>query len=298
MRSLQFAVVDFETTGLHPTRDRVVELAVVHLDGTGEVTGRWETLLNPGRDLGPQRIHGIRAADILEAPTFDGVAGQFLELLRGRVFVAHNAAFDTGFLGEELRRAGIDGGIGEEAALCTMQLANEFLPGQGRSLVACCAAFGIEVGQAHRAAADALATARLLGAYLRRKPQPAWWRMRTSFAAGARWPEVPVQPVEWVRRQDGRRRAVPPPSPLPSLVLRRGDRIALTGEMRRSRDAWHRLLRARGLEPWPSVTRQVKVVGAADPDSLSGKARKAREYGIPIVTEQALEALLGGVRRD
>jgi hypothetical protein len=50
-----FAVIDLETTGLFPGgHDRIVELAVVHIDDQGLITGQWETLLNPGRDLGPQ----------------------------------------------------------------------------------------------------------------------------------------------------------------------------------------------------------------------------------------------------
>ena len=65
-----FAVIDFETTGLFPGgHDRVVEVAVVHADPHGTITGRWDTLVNPGRDLGPQSIHRIRAADVLDAPT-------------------------------------------------------------------------------------------------------------------------------------------------------------------------------------------------------------------------------------
>lgn len=85
-----FAVIDFETTGLFPgEHDRVIEVAVVHSDPHGTITGRWETLINPGRDLGPQRLHQIRAADVMKAPFFVQIAGQLLELLRGRVLVAH-----------------------------------------------------------------------------------------------------------------------------------------------------------------------------------------------------------------
>jgi DNA polymerase-3 subunit epsilon len=50
---------------------------------------------------------------------------------------------------------------------------------------------------------------------------------------------------------------------------------------------------ARGFSPWPAVTKKVALVVAADPDSLSGKARKARDYGIPVVGESALWVLLG-----
>src|SRR5690606_28022084 len=101
-----FAVIDFETTGLFAGgHDRVVELAVVHVSPDGVIEGRWETLVNPGRDLGPQHIHRIRAADVLRAPSFEQIAPQLLQLLAGRVIVAHNARFDLQFLAAELSHA-------------------------------------------------------------------------------------------------------------------------------------------------------------------------------------------------
>ncbi|WP_292708318.1 BRCT domain-containing protein [Microbacterium sp. 67-17] len=51
--------------------------------------------------------------------------------------------------------------------------------------------------------------------------------------------------------------------------------------------------RAVAVAPKPGVTKKVRLVVAADPDSLSGKARKARDYGIPIVGEEWLLANLG-----
>jgi DNA polymerase-3 subunit epsilon len=101
-----FAVVDVETTGLFPGSHRVAEIAIVHMDPEGNVTDRWETLVNPQRDLGPQRIHGIRTEEILEAPTFADIAPSVVQRLKGRVMVAHNLQFDYRFVSHELSLAG------------------------------------------------------------------------------------------------------------------------------------------------------------------------------------------------
>lgn len=77
-----------------------------------------------------------------------------------------------------------------------------------------------------------------------------------------------------------------------SFALNAGDLIVLTGEMTRPRSDWDIHLLSLGFTPWNAVTKKVKLVVAADPDSLSGKARKARDYGIPIVDEEGLERLL------
>ena len=63
------AVVDVETTGLSPWRhDRIVEIAVVLLSPDGEIEDEYESLVNPGRDVGPTSIHGISASDLIDAP--------------------------------------------------------------------------------------------------------------------------------------------------------------------------------------------------------------------------------------
>ncbi|MGH3916341.1 MAG: 3'-5' exonuclease, partial [Pseudonocardiaceae bacterium] len=171
-----YAVVDLETTGLHPGRnERIVEVAVAHVSPHGVITGTWETLVNPRRDLGPQRIHGICAAEIVHAPTFDQIAGELAVLLRGRVLVAHNLRFDSGFLAAEYSRCGYPVPISVEQGLCTMGLAHRYLPGSGRSLADCCAAFGITIANAHQASADALAAAQLLIGYLGLDPHAVHW---------------------------------------------------------------------------------------------------------------------------
>ncbi|MEA4944609.1 MAG: hypothetical protein VB080_09250, partial [Propionicimonas sp.] len=74
------------------------------------------------------------------------------------------------------------------------------------------------------------------------------------------------------------------------IQLHPGDRVVITGDTRRSRDEWISLLLAAGLQHG-GVTKSTRVLVAADPDSLSGKAEKARGYGVPVVTEAAFERM-------
>jgi DNA polymerase-3 subunit epsilon len=78
------------------------------------------------------------------------------------------------------------------------------------------------------------------------------------------------------------------PSLLGQFELHPGDLVVLTGEMTRARSEWERDLAFHGFTTWAAVTKNVRLVAAADPDSLSGKARKARDYGIPVVAESWL----------
>ncbi len=162
-----YAVVDVETTGLFPGgQDRIVEVAVVQVSPAGEPEASWATLLNPQRDLGPQHIHGIAAADVLGAPTFDQVAGTLAALLAGRVFVAHNASFDMCFVRAAYEGLGHDVPVVPETSLCTMRWAGHLMPHAPRTLAGCCQCAGIPLDGAHAALVDATATAALLRHYL------------------------------------------------------------------------------------------------------------------------------------
>lgn len=150
------AAVDVETTGLFPTVDRVIEIAIVVMEIDGRPVRRFSSLVNPMRDVGPTSIHGISAEDVSGAPTFAQLAGQIVAALDGVVaLVGHNVWFDNSFLKSEFARLGHD--WPDAPALCTMRLA-----GGGR-LAQCCEDFGVPVPtQAHSAEADAKAAADLL----------------------------------------------------------------------------------------------------------------------------------------
>ena len=92
-----YAVVDLETTGLWPQRsDRVLEIAIIQLDLGLAITDVWTTLVNPERDVGPVRLHGITASDVVDAPTFRQLASPLAARLSGAVLVGHNLRFDAG----------------------------------------------------------------------------------------------------------------------------------------------------------------------------------------------------------
>ncbi len=151
------AVVDLETTGGSPGFDRVIEIGVLLID-EGEVTGRWQRLVDPGFALpwGIEQLTGIRTADLKGAPTFADVADELHALLSERIFVAHNARFDYGFLKAEFARLGIRF---DPDRLCTVRWSRQLYPGvRGHGLDAVCARFGIDNAARHRALGDAEAT--------------------------------------------------------------------------------------------------------------------------------------------
>ncbi len=165
LSSLSFAVVDVETTGGRPEGgDRITEIAVVTVRD-GAIVDVFETLVNPERSIPPfiTRLTNISWEMVCDKSPFRDVCDDVLRVLDGHVFVAHNAAFDWRFVSAEVSRA-----RGRELTgrrLCTVRLARRLLPQlRSRSLdwVARHYAVEIEPGTRHRAAGDALATARCL----------------------------------------------------------------------------------------------------------------------------------------
>jgi DNA polymerase III subunit epsilon len=401
-----YAVIDLETTGLRSAwHDRVAEIGIVQLDAAGTVQQEWSTLVNPDRDLGAQRVHGITGAQARRAPRFAQIAGDVVELLRGRVVVAHNLAFDGPFLASEYDLLGVSTPLGADSGLCTMRLAGWFLPGAGRSLASCCAAAGVELRNAHCALDDARAAAGLLRCYLAMAgPRPSWARL-VADAPSVPWPAISGYGVPPVDRETA---AQPAPHFLSRLVdrlprtnqpaadayldvldralldgyisiaeadalvataadlglgqagvralhesylrdlagvaaeegplgprehqdlllvsallaltpdhvedalrqarlarrdtvgpsrfqLAAGDIVVFTGQTPEPREAWQDRAAAAGLVVADNVTRNTRLVVAADPDTMSGKADRAHRYGIPVVHPAAFARLLATV---
>jgi DNA polymerase-3 subunit epsilon len=166
--SLRYLVVDVETTGLSPrVGDRITEIAAYELVG-GEINQVFDSLVNPLRHIPPyiSALTGITWEMVRSLPPFDAHSTRLHALLEGTVFVAHNAGFDWRFLSAELSRS--CGHAPSPARLCTVKLARALLPAlPRRSLDQVAFHFGVEIESRHRAAGDALATAKVLRHFLR-----------------------------------------------------------------------------------------------------------------------------------
>lgn len=151
MMQTSWAVIDVETTGLGK-HDRIIEIAIVLLDGQG-VKKEWDSLINPLRDVSNGNIHGLSASHLSLAPTFSEMAEEIAYLLDGRILVAHNIVFDKRMLKNEFDRLGFNPDYGY--GLCTYKATR-------LTLGSACAEYGIVNSNSHSAIGDALATAKLL----------------------------------------------------------------------------------------------------------------------------------------
>src|SRR5690242_12898919 len=107
--SMREIVFDTETTGLDNKYDRVIEIGGVELVNRFPTGRSFHVFINPqGRQVNPEAlaVHGISNADLVDKPTFDAVAAEFLEFIDGARLVAHNAHFDLGFINAEFERYG------------------------------------------------------------------------------------------------------------------------------------------------------------------------------------------------
>ncbi|MEO8602236.1 MAG: exonuclease domain-containing protein [bacterium] len=154
-----WVVVDLETTGGAPAQGHgIIEIGALKLRG-GQVVERFAELVHPGRRLPPfiTGLTGITDAILADRPPIDTVLPRFAAFAAGSVLVAHNAAFDMGFL--DAARFGIDGRGFDEPHCCTLRLARRLLPQLRRkSLDALGGHFGIPLADRHRAMGDARIT--------------------------------------------------------------------------------------------------------------------------------------------
>lgn len=155
-------VFDTETTGLSPERgDRLVEIGCIELVNKVETGRHFHCYFNPDRSMPAeaQAVHGLSEAFLADKPRFADKVAELIEFIGDCPLVAHNAAFDFGFLNFELELTG-------QPIVCmtrmvdTLAIARTRHPGAKHSLDALCTRYGID--RSHRVKHGALLDAQLL----------------------------------------------------------------------------------------------------------------------------------------
>ena len=147
------AFVDIETTGSRFDRDRITEIGVKTLSKNQVCT--WERLINPQTFIPQniQRLTGITPQMMDDQPSFEEIAEELKRELENKIFVAHNARFDYGFIKASFKRVGIDF---RPKVLCTVKLSRLLFPDQSRhNLDTIIQIHQLQVTARHRALGDA-----------------------------------------------------------------------------------------------------------------------------------------------
>ena len=150
-------ILDTETTGLSADKDRIVEIACVELNNHIPTKNVFHTFLNPEIKVSADAfsVHGYSDEFLSNKPKFKDVVKDFLNFIKDKKLIIHNADFDLGFLNNELKRLNIKP-ILKSDILDTLQIARSKFPGVGNSLDALCKRFriNIEAREKHSALLD------------------------------------------------------------------------------------------------------------------------------------------------
>lgn len=200
-------VLDTETTGFDPeSGDRIVEIGAVELMNHVATGNTYHQYINPERDM-PQEafeVHGLGNEFLADKPKFAQIGQAFLEFVGDSKLIIHNAAFDMKFLNAELGWMGLPL-LPWEQALDTLAIARKRFPGSPASLDALCRRFGID--NSSRTLHGALLDSEILAeVYLE--------------LIGGRQPDFALSTGGAATQSGGSEdwRAMPRPTPLPSLV--------------------------------------------------------------------------------
>lgn len=154
---LKYAIIDVETTGLGGANNKITEIAVAIHDGS-KVIDEFHSLVNPMVPISPYVVSltGIDDSMVRNAPIFDAIADQLLQLTEDCVFVAHNVSFDYKVIQNEFKSLGISF---QRKKLCTVRLSRKIYPGlMSYSLGKLCSHLDIKLNNRHRAKGDTDAT--------------------------------------------------------------------------------------------------------------------------------------------
>lgn len=316
--SLTWTAIDFETA--NQDRGSVCAVGLVKVS-EGRVVDRFSTLIRPPEPVSffsrhNTAVHGITAADVTGAPTWEKVREQVVDFVQGGALVAHNAPFDMGALRQACAHTGQALPAFDYA--CTLALSRRTWDLPDHRLPTVCAHLGHQITQHHRADADAEAAAHIMIAAMLRYGTSSLPEL--SRAAGLRLgrleaiqpvavpvaaPAAPAAPApqdRYGRWQRAAQSPLPEPSPDadPAGPLF-GRTVCVSGDLRAmdKPEVWKRIAEAGG-RPAKNVTKKtdVLVVGDSDHGGKTSKHKQAETYiakgqSIDIITEAELVARLG-----
>lgn len=150
-------ILDTETTGLSADKDRIVEIACIELSNHIPTKNIFHTFINPDTKVSADAfsVHGYSDEFLSNKPKFKEIVKNFLDFIKDKKLVIHNADFDLGFLNNELRRLNVKP-ILKSDVVDTLQIARSKFPGVGNSLDALCKRYkiNVEAREKHSALVD------------------------------------------------------------------------------------------------------------------------------------------------
>ena len=150
-------ILDTETTGLSADKDRIVEIACIELNNHIPTKNIFHTFINPETKVSADafNVHGYSDEFLSNQLKFREIAKNFLDFIKDKKLIIHNADFDLGFLNNELRRLNIKP-ILKSDVVDTLQIARSKFPGVGNSLDALCKRYkiNVEAREKHSALVD------------------------------------------------------------------------------------------------------------------------------------------------
>jgi DNA polymerase-3 subunit epsilon len=158
LEEASLAFVDLEMTGLDAAKHRVIEICIERVVGD-QLVDRLETYVRPvpwSDEVGNQKIHGIDATALREAPTFGDLVSRILQLLDGAAMVAHGAKWDAAFLMSEMSRSHI--AWTSDHHIDTLALARRLMKEESYRLAALAKSLSIPNESHHRAGNDVAVT--------------------------------------------------------------------------------------------------------------------------------------------
>ena len=141
--------LDTETTGLsYRDNHRIVEIACIETEDLIPTKNIFHKLINPDRDVPEEavKIHGFTTSFLKDKEPFHQISNKFVEFIKDKKIIIHNASFDLGFLNHELRLINKEE-IKKDNIIDSLEIARSKYPGSSNSLDALCRRFGIDLSR-------------------------------------------------------------------------------------------------------------------------------------------------------